>query len=449
MAHKTYIDGGNKAIAYHNDHEPCKAYKDGELLTDISYTTQSVTGKSSVTYESEYKKNLLNIEIQGNTNQNGIPTLDTPIPINNTGDNGIDVKVRGINLFPEELLLTNSKVIKVGDEYQFLGYPCTYNSYVGNEELVVAFKNTIKPDVKYTICSQFSSRNSASSAGAFQLRDSVSGGNLIYGVYNNSNVGAIKLDVFSLTQEQLDSIQNIWIYGTTQANIDAGYKPTIGRFMILEGEYTLDTLPPFEPYFEPQTVTIPTTLCGIDGYNDSLTVDWLNKTVKKNTKILYARVSDLIDTGNAIIAPSELDGITYYAIAINDVPMWIGSIDGGETASNYYCTHCLTYHNSQIETGTLICELYNGYDGTDNTSLWFYYIEQSTVEDFRAWADENNVMIAYILKYESVEDISSDLLSLTDYTQNQTNIIEIIPNNDVNASSLTVEYAKWEGDVND
>ncbi|MBO5356283.1 MAG: hypothetical protein J6A95_00820, partial [Clostridia bacterium] len=68
MALKTYVDNG-KAIAYHNDHEPCKAYKDGELLTDISYTTQSVTGKSSVTYESEYKKNLLSMEIQGKTEQ--------------------------------------------------------------------------------------------------------------------------------------------------------------------------------------------------------------------------------------------------------------------------------------------------------------------------------------------------------------------------------------------
>ena len=423
MARKTYVDGGKKAIVYNNDCEPVRVYVDGELQSDISYTEQSVAGEKSVTYESEYKKNLLSLEIEGKTEQNSVPTLYNPADIVNTSN--IVLKSRGANLLDmkDENITVSNLIYKqletdfcvesnttytLAFDYEFVGTPVIANSAY---KLCVAGyikegNATTRMDGKY------------------------------FPNYEKSRF------VYTFTTNASVEKSNNLFFRIPEADSEFTCELKISNIMLVKGNYN-DL--PYEPYILPQAIAIPITLCGIDGYNDSLTFDWKNKTIKKKKKVLYTKVSDLI-TDNATIMPSESGGITYYAVAINDIPQWIGSIDGGSSASAYFCTHCLNYHNLQMEQGELICELSNGYDNNQNTSLWFYYIEQSTVEDFKTWADENNLMVAYILKYDSEENVSAELMSLTEHTKNQTNIIEII--SDLSPTNFKVTYAKWGGDVN-
>lgn len=70
MAIKTFINGKeNGVITFKGDTEPCAVYANGERQDNISYIPQEVTGENSVTYESEYKKNIRTLKADGNTVQ--------------------------------------------------------------------------------------------------------------------------------------------------------------------------------------------------------------------------------------------------------------------------------------------------------------------------------------------------------------------------------------------
>jgi hypothetical protein len=70
MSIKTYINGkDNGVIVYKGDTEPCSVYVNGEKQDNLSYYGVDVTGENSVTYESEYKKNIRTMKADGNTFQ--------------------------------------------------------------------------------------------------------------------------------------------------------------------------------------------------------------------------------------------------------------------------------------------------------------------------------------------------------------------------------------------
>lgn len=69
MATQTIIDGGKQAITFNNDTEPLAIYVDGELQQNVSFVPQLAPGTGVVNYTSEYKKNLLNLQVSGNTTQ--------------------------------------------------------------------------------------------------------------------------------------------------------------------------------------------------------------------------------------------------------------------------------------------------------------------------------------------------------------------------------------------
>lgn len=60
---------------------------------------KTMTGTSKVLLESSVKAHIPYIEVMGNTVQNGTPTPETPIPIENANDDGMSVILRGENLF--------------------------------------------------------------------------------------------------------------------------------------------------------------------------------------------------------------------------------------------------------------------------------------------------------------------------------------------------------------
>lgn len=82
MAH-VRIDNNKKAILKHNDNRPARLYVNGELMTDISYIDKTT---EQDTYTSEYKANLIGLQLKGNTEQNPNASPTTPQILKNSGD---------------------------------------------------------------------------------------------------------------------------------------------------------------------------------------------------------------------------------------------------------------------------------------------------------------------------------------------------------------------------
>ena len=64
---------------------------------------------------------------------------------------------------------------------------------------------------------------------------------------------------------------------------DSNIVPDInGTYMLIEGAYTAETMPPYEPYREPQTFNIytPQQLAKVGGTADTVVLDFDNKTAK-------------------------------------------------------------------------------------------------------------------------------------------------------------------------
>lgn len=147
------------------------------------------------------------------------------------------------NLFDEGLLLTYDKqgtneVIKDDRGYEFIGYPVIYS-----RDLVTHLKNVLKPDTDYTLARDTQSVGAAS-AGAIAIR-SASGALLVFGDGYNGKLSK----TFKFTQEQINSITSVYIYGTGIGGINSGGNRTIFKyFQLVEGAYTKDTLPPYEPF---------------------------------------------------------------------------------------------------------------------------------------------------------------------------------------------------------
>lgn len=100
MATQTIIDGGKQAITFNNDTEPLAIYVNGELQQNVSFVPQMVPGTGVVSYISEYKKNLLNLQVSGNTTQRLLPNEYQQVEyIESTGTQYIDTGIVASPLF--------------------------------------------------------------------------------------------------------------------------------------------------------------------------------------------------------------------------------------------------------------------------------------------------------------------------------------------------------------
>ena len=322
------------------------------------------------------------IEILGKTYQTEIPTPTRPSSLQNTGNDMLEVSIKGYNLFNEELMLESSNIKKADVGYEVNEY---FNSFSSNNFLVKHLKAVIKPNVTYTLCNNVISRNSAS-AGSIVFRSSSA--HLV--ALTDYTLGKHTV-TFSLTQEEVDSLIGVWIYGTGSSALEKGKNKTVMQIMLLEGEYTVDNLPPFEPYVQPQTVSVGLQLCGIDDYKDKLTVDLVNKTVTKHSAIeLYTF------TGYESIY-EETDGNNNKAYIV-DLP----SEKAPET--KYYCTHFSVYDGNYTAFEDIV-------EIIDNKA-WFY----NPTVDLVALLKTGEVQIAYVKNYpdsENVTDTARELFKLT------------------------------------
>ncbi|MBO5439795.1 MAG: hypothetical protein J6A53_03980, partial [Clostridia bacterium] len=82
------------------------------------------------------------IEILGKTYQTEIPTPTRPSSLQNTGNDMLEVSIKGYNLFNEELMLESSNIKKADVGYEVNEY---FNSFSSNNFLVKHLKAVIKP----------------------------------------------------------------------------------------------------------------------------------------------------------------------------------------------------------------------------------------------------------------------------------------------------------------
>lgn len=107
------------------------------------------------------------------------------------------------NLFNQEALLENSAVTKTTAGYNIPLYPAIYRS---TDSLVIDLKSKLKPGITYELIRDYEGIVTASN-GVIRFRDSTSN---IVGTLHGAGVSKT---TFALTQEQIDSISYVYIYG--------------------------------------------------------------------------------------------------------------------------------------------------------------------------------------------------------------------------------------------
>lgn len=224
-------------------------------------TTVESNGEASVKLVSTTNLPLCEFEIEGNTIQKGVPSLDNQIPIENAGDNGINLTVRGINLFDAIKKDTKSahglSLLSENNIFYIEGVP-TQQSVNG-----ILYKvDNLKPNVSYTFrLKKMSGGGITGGTGFGQARFYVCEKftykkNVCYMSINGTEC----VGTYTFTEEHISNGVYCGVYFnySTETEFD-NYSV---RADIVEGEYTLDTFPEYEPYIEPVVISVPTRTWG-------------------------------------------------------------------------------------------------------------------------------------------------------------------------------------------
>lgn len=247
------------------------------IANKIKGFLRNSSGSPPISLESCADTTAIDYKIYGNSIQDGTPSPDNPIEVQNVGELVTDetdvnygkykipVTARSKNLFNEELLLGNIYTTKTDDGYKFTGYPVVYNS---SSDLVKYIKSVLKPNVTYTLSRSVSGYVS-DSVGFIWIRDSSTNLVQVEGYYNG-----VSSSKFTLSQEQIDGIVNIYIYGQNRSNPN-----TIFNYIQLEEGSTATD---YEPYRKPVTTNIylDEPLRKVRDYSDY--IDFKNSMVVRN-----------------------------------------------------------------------------------------------------------------------------------------------------------------------
>lgn len=153
-----------------------------------------------------------------------VPTPEVPIEVESVGE-------KSPNLINWDLLLSsanNNPIEKVENGYYGARYS---NAYYRDEPLVKYIKSILKPNVTYTLSRIYNGKRDGANGTIF-IQDSAST-NIIHCRYGE---GLVKT-TFTLTQEQIDSIDHLYIYFHNNG-------ATISNLQLTEG----NTVLPYEPY---------------------------------------------------------------------------------------------------------------------------------------------------------------------------------------------------------
>lgn len=190
------------------------------VIGKVKGFVRSVSGTPPIALEAcADNMSIIDYKIHGNSIQDGTPSPDNPIEVQSVGE-------KTKNLFDEELLLDNSKVTKTDDGYIIAGYPVIYGP---SSTLLKHIKSVLKPNVTYTLSRRLSGYV-GDSIGSIWIRNSST--NIVKIALGNG----VKSAKFTFTQDQIDSIVNIYIYGQNTGNLNAIFH----YIQLEEGEVATD-----------------------------------------------------------------------------------------------------------------------------------------------------------------------------------------------------------------
>lgn len=241
-----------------------------------SYRYYDVEGTSPLTLDKSVGKPLRDYKIYGNSIQDGTPSPDNPIEIQSCGD-------KSKNLFNEKLLLKHDGIEKTEEGYLAKQYPVVFNTVQGYDsarDIVDSIKSILKPNVVYTL-SRKTANYVGGADGAIQFLD----GSATKIIACREWTGRMSV-TFSLSQEQIDSIASIYVYG------HGGSTPILFEYIQLEeGETATE--------YEPYGYKIPIEVGGKNLLDMSkVTNGYLNQTGAIITPSPEYRVTDFIDVSN-------------------------------------------------------------------------------------------------------------------------------------------------------
>lgn len=563
----------DKALVVSNDTEPVVVKYKGETIRKLSAIKSTEQGTTEVTYNSEYKKNLLNMSVKGNTEQKtyeGYNLIDLDLVINemNLGDDSwykkdgswyceelgeyhnIRIFTNDENIVGSLTLLVNQKTddtsvgsngslglayiihytdgttynfdVKTTTDYREQYYT-TDNSKTVNYidfNVIIELPTYIKyimvnkgvskpyepyvggkpsPSVEYPQPIENSTNVSAELSGAnlfdindleyvrwatYEVKDNntvvftPTSRNSIYRYHLKVEVGkkyTVSVENIVTNYAPQSLLKAIWVGNTTsgddfeygKAYVNQpftftatsedlyikcyicyskieGETLTIVKPMVVEGTQVL----PYQPYFAPTKVDIPSEVTLADGtvvplrfakagnYADTFIVD------KLKSKVIYKQFTKEYQyTGNETFysgGDNLTDVYRYYAVQPNlTVSM----------ANGYgWCTHLprIEYGNKQ------------GVVFGQNNGYIYFFLDKTTypsINSVKSWITEqatigNPVKIMWVteipIEYDLTStDLGQQLLTLANNTQNATNIINISA--DVPVSNLNVDFAIWGG----
>lgn len=222
-----------QGIYYKSDDN--SSYKDAytELRKKNKQTLTTYTENSNkVELEKTFKSNLSDYKIYGNTISKGTATMENSDKLESLGN-------KTKNLWNESLLLENSKITQNTKGYKVADYPASFNN---KNKIIKELKEQLKPNTKYTLTKE-TSNYIDNSSGMIQIRSQSAA--LVQLGYGNG----IKSTTFSLTQEEIDSIDRIYIYGKASPN------ETILEYIQLEEGETSTSYEPYGWYKIPVEVS--------------------------------------------------------------------------------------------------------------------------------------------------------------------------------------------------
>jgi hypothetical protein len=385
-----------------------------------------MTGTSEVTLENAIDAHIPYLEITGKTVQNGTPTPEAPVSIENANDNGMSVALHGKNLATAQQVCKGQGSYK---EVEYKGRQCV--SYIQNKNTQFVLEGGFKPNTQYTISFEGTSVGTDNTIG-------------LYVVYEDGSISTISMGYTDFRRYVLVTKANNTIKGIGQLGYD--YRRTIyidvNTFMLQEGAITD---PVYEPYFR-ETVEIPTSI-DVDGTSvpllfseyDKLTVD------RVNNKVIYTEGSFTYSyTGNEKGSGMQIangNGLNYQSF-LEDVSE---NGTGGFFDNVGYCSHFKKAGWNPLSAyGTYATRTYDVIFRTDG---------KQTLDEFKAFLKEqyeNGTPVTVVNKRQKAREhditkteLGQALLSLA--TRQGTNYLEIVGDHEPSALNVTY-YSESEQD---
>lgn len=344
------------------------------------------------------------------TEYEGMPSPENPSAIKNSNDSGMAIILQGKNLI----------------KYPYYDAAETSNgvTFIYNDDGSVTLKGTATANAYRRI-----SRNLQLDGGSYTLSGGTVG--VIVNCFkDNAWFGqSASTGDFSFTiADGGETLNTVSVYVNSGTTVDTTIYPQIEKGNIATA---------YEPYFN-KTVSIPSSVTLSDGASLAMNLAKVgNKADKLNLKgarVIYSQNTERITLTGEESGWSETDGKYKYS--------------PGKTliANSGYCTHFILSGTGENNTF-----------GVKSDGITFKTDIADSLENFKVWlkaqSDAGNavqvtVALASPVEYDLTDiDVGQNLLALSAYTKNLTNVIKVTPNDaaNPNISKVFVSYAKWGG----